>query len=170
MSSPRIATLTVSKSASLSDIFQRVSERIQAEADPGEAATLRAATAILAGLRHDRELVRYLIQRASAMVLGIRGIEESSTYQAIKEEGEAKGRIEGKAEGEAEGRVEEARRILLRLGRLRFGAAADPTTVAWIDTLTDLERIESLIDHLISPASWQELLRFLRKEDAPETP
>jgi predicted transposase YdaD len=44
------------------------------------------------------------------MILGIRGIEESSVYQDIfskgEAKGEAKGKIEGKAEGRAEGRAE----------------------------------------------------------------
>ena len=51
------------------------------------------------------------------MILGIRGIEESSVSQDIFAQGEAKG--EGK--GEAKGRAEEAREAVLRLGRKRLG-------------------------------------------------
>jgi hypothetical protein len=54
------------------------------------------------------------------MILGIRGIEESSVYQDIfakgEAEGRAKGEAEGRAKGEAEGRAEEAREAILRLG------------------------------------------------------
>ncbi len=58
------------------------------------------------GLRYDRALIEQLLQE-------VRGMKESVTYQAIVEEGVAKGREEGVVKG----RMEEARRILFRLGR-----------------------------------------------------
>ncbi|HEY8749106.1 MAG TPA: hypothetical protein VIM11_14075 [Tepidisphaeraceae bacterium] len=48
-------------------------------------------------------------------------MKESVTYQAIIEEGEAKGIVKGMVKGNAEGRVEEARSLVLRLGNRRFG-------------------------------------------------
>ncbi len=44
-------------------------------------------------------------------------MKESVTYQAILREGKAEGKLEGKLEGKAE----EAKRILVRQGRKRFG-------------------------------------------------
>ena len=40
------------------------------------------------------------------MILGIRGIEESSVYQDIFGKGKAKGRAEGESKGRAEGEAE----------------------------------------------------------------
>ena len=82
---------------------------------------------------------------------------ESSTYQAILAEGEAKGKAEGKAEGEAEGALKEARKLLLALGSQRFGApsAAVRDTLAGIATL---QRLERLSERLLDVESWDELL------------
>ncbi len=65
-------------------------------------ATLWAATKVLMGLRYPKEQVEEFERGVSAMILGVRGIEESSVYQDIFAKGEAK--------GEAKGRVERARR------------------------------------------------------------
>lgn len=70
---------------------------------------------------------------------------ESSTYQAIL------------AEGEAQGRADEARRILLRLGRKRFGPP-DARDRAALQRVRDLERLERLTDRVLDVASWGELL------------
>ena len=60
--------------------------------------TLWSATALLLGLRHSLEEVKSIIEGVSAMILGIRGIEESWVYQDIL----AKGKAEGEAEGGAQ--------------------------------------------------------------------
>jgi hypothetical protein len=80
-------------------------------------------------------------------------MKESSGYQLILAEGEAKGR----AEGEAKGRSAEAKAILLRLGRKRFGDP-DTATVAALEAITDLAYLESLSDRVLDVGSWQELL------------
>jgi hypothetical protein len=68
-------------------------------------------------------------------------MEESTTYQWIVERG----------------RQEEARRILLLLGEVRFGAAADATRRT-IEGIADLPRLEHLTAQLLSVGSWDELL------------
>jgi predicted transposase YdaD len=78
---------------------------------------------------------------------------DSSTYMAILEEGEAKGR----AEGEMLGRAEEARRILLRIGEKRFGPP-DPATRTRIESITELDEPEALTLRVIEVESWAELL------------
>jgi hypothetical protein len=79
---------------------------------------------------------------------------ESTTYQAIVEEG----RVEGRVEGRAEGRLEEGRRLLLRVGEDRFGAGPTPEQRAVIDVMTDADRLEDLVIRAGHVASWAELL------------
>ena len=79
------------------------------------------------------------------MSLGIKGLEESSTYQAILEEGAALGE------------VREARRLLVELGSDRLGAP-DTHSVTAIQNLGDLGRLHSLIRRAHSATSWQDLL------------
>jgi flagellar biosynthesis/type III secretory pathway protein FliH len=89
---------------------------------------------------------------------------ESSTYQAILREGKAEGIAEGKAEGMAagmaagmaEGRTEEARRLLLRLGRKHLGPPA-PKFEAMVEKMTELERIEELSERTTDVSTWEEL-------------
>ncbi len=77
---------------------------------------------------------------------------ESSTYQAILAEGEAR----GLAEGEARGRAAEARRILLRLGHKRFGPP-DTRTRAALERIADPDQIERMTDRVLDGASWDDL-------------
>jgi predicted transposase YdaD len=80
-------------------------------------------------------------------------MKESSTYQAILREG----RAEGKGEGRAEGKAEEAKRILLSLGRKRFGAPKAEIKQA-IGTINDLDRLEQLTVRLLEANNWDELV------------
>ena len=80
-------------------------------------------------------------------------MKQSTTYQAILEEGEAR----GKAEGLAEGRVEEARRMVLRIGRKRLGEPSEGVRAA-IESIVERERAEILGERLLDVVSWDELL------------
>ncbi len=119
--------------------------------------TLWTATAILTGLRHRREQVGGLIEGIANMILGIRGIEDSWVYQDIFTKGEAKGRAEGEARGRAEGELEEARKILIGLGRKRLGQP-DESVQATIAAVGDLGRLDLLLERLLDAANWEELL------------
>jgi predicted transposase YdaD len=101
-----------------------------------------SATYILLGLRYSRELARQLLH-------GVRSMKESVTYQAILEEGEAM--------GEVKGALAEARKFLLRQGRVRFGPP-DALVVAALEGIGSLERLEELGERLLSAANWEELL------------
>jgi hypothetical protein len=79
------------------------------------------------------------------MILGIRGIEESSVYQGIF------------ARGRAEGLVEEARKILLSLGRRKFGAPSE-AVAAQLNEISDLDHLHGLTDRILDATSWDELL------------
>ena len=72
-------------------------------------------------------------------------MEESSTIRAFIEEG----RVMGLAE--------ESRKMILRLGRIRFGEAGD-AVVSRLDAISDLEKLEQLVERLLIVSSWDELL------------
>jgi predicted transposase YdaD len=91
------------------------------------------------------------------MILGIRGIEESSVYQDIFAKGEAKGLAEGRAEGFAEGRTEEARQAVLQLGRKKLGQPDEEVRMR-IAAIADVDRLNSLLERILEVASWEELL------------
>ena len=60
-----------------------------------------------------------------------------------REIGKAEGKVEGKAEGRSEGRTEEARALLLRLGRKRFGEP-DSASVTSLGAIIDVARLERM--------------------------
>ena len=162
----------------LPSVLRRMGERAASEAAPDEAATLWAATFLLAALRYPPEEARMIRSLSQAM-------RESWAYQEILDEGRAEGRAEGeargraegeargraegeargraegeargRAEGEARGRAEEARRVLTRLGTRRLGQP-DAVTTASLTELNDVERIERMIDRLLDATSWAEVL------------
>jgi predicted transposase YdaD len=146
-------------------VLATISERLIRETSTEQAATLWAATKVLMGLRFSEERVDQMIEGVSAMILGIRGIEESSVYQGIFAKGEAKGEAEGEAKGEAKGRIEgqtlgaieEARKTLLRQGRKKFGPVGDAIETRIIE-LRDLNQLEALLDRVLDVSTWDELL------------
>ena len=109
-----------------------ISQRLVNEASPERAATLWAATKVLMGLRYPKEQVEEFSKGVSAMILGIRGIEESSVYQDIFSKGEAKGeprvgRVRPRAELKDESRGEsrgESKARSRKHGRLCCGKDA----------------------------------------------
>jgi hypothetical protein len=72
-------------------------------------------------------------------------MKESSTYQAIVEE------------GRTEGAIAEARKLLRRLGDKTLGPPDAPTAAA-LNGIADLERLETLCERVSSATSWQQLL------------
>ena len=72
-------------------------------------------------------------------------LEDSVTYQAII------------AKGAAKGRTAEARHLLLRLGRKKFGVP-DAETLNILHSLTNLGRLEKLLGFLLEVETWSELL------------
>jgi hypothetical protein len=72
-------------------------------------------------------------------------MKESSTYQAILQE------------GRAAGAVEEARKLLLRLGTKQLGQPSARTQAA-VARIADLSRLEALIERLGAVNSWRALL------------
>jgi predicted transposase YdaD len=138
-------------------VLLAISERPEKETNPADAATLWNATKILLGLRYPREKVDSLCEGVSAMLFGIRGIEESSVYQGILKKGEALGIEQGIETGILEGRIEQARLVLLRQGPKKLGRPS-ARIEAEISTLADLGRLDELIDRVLEVSTWDELL------------
>jgi predicted transposase YdaD len=109
---------------------------------------------VLMGLRYPRELSGQLLR-------GVRGMKESVTYMEIFEEGEAKGQAIGEARGqaigEAKGQAIGERKVILRLGRKRFGEP-DAATIAALEAISSVERLEQLAVRLLEVESWTDLL------------
>jgi Domain of unknown function (DUF4351) len=113
-------------------------ERIDRDANPSERPDLWTATFLLMGLIYPESV-------ANALLQGKHYMRESSTYQAILRE------------GKAEGKAEEAKTILLRLGRKHLGPPA-PAFESSVQAMTDVEKIENLTERLFDVSSWDELL------------
>jgi predicted transposase YdaD len=133
-----LAPLAQVEKSELPAIIQRMKERIAAERPLPEEGTLWAETLVLLGLRYDRALAHELLK-------GVRGMEESVTYQEIIEKGMAKGE------------ANEARRILLRVGTKAFGTP-DEATQAAIAEIRDREQLEALAERVLEVKNWHELL------------
>ncbi len=151
---------SVSK-ADLPAVVAQMNQRFDREA-PSQSKELWSAAYILMGLRYQQALIQTLLR-------GVVNMKESVTYQAILEEGmaegkakgmaegKAKGMAEGKAKGMAEGKAEEARKVLLLLGREQFGEPS-ANILALLDAVTDLGRLEALAIRLLHVKTWEELL------------
>ena len=84
-------------------------------------------------------------------------LRDSSTYRETLQEGMAAGLQEGKAAGLQEGSLEEGRRVLLRLGQKRFGAAP-AEAVQRIEAMTNVGQLEALIDRVLEAEGWNDLM------------
>lgn len=83
-------------------------------------------------------------------------MKESSTYQAILEE--------GRTEGQTLGAIAEARKLLRLRGEEAFGPA-DARIIAAIEQLNDLMQLEALFQRVRSVRNWQEL--FSQQANGP---
>jgi hypothetical protein len=122
----------------LAGVVEQLSERLQRERPPEQAARLLTAAYVLTGLRVSRQMTRELFS-------GVRTMDprDSDSYLGILDEG----------------RVLEAKKLLWRWGPTTLGAPDDAVkaTVAAM-TEDDLDRLERMLDNLRSVKSWQELL------------
>jgi predicted transposase YdaD len=139
------------------EVLLAIADRLARQASPDQAATLWNATQILMGLRYEEEQVDRFMKGVSAMLFGIRGIEESTVYQGILRKGKAIGRIEAREEVREEVRIEEARKTLLRQGRKRLGPPSERIE-AEIIALCDVDRLHDLIDRVLDVSTWDDLL------------
>lgn len=119
--------------AALAEVVRRMAERLTHDT-PKRAPQLLTAAYILAGMVVPKPTVNDLFQGIPAMM-------ESSTYRGLINDG----------------RIEEAKTILLRQGRIKFGEP-DEATEAAVRSMKRLKRLEALSERLLSVDSWDELL------------
>jgi hypothetical protein len=117
----------------LTDVVQQLIERLQREAPAEEVRRLLTAAYILTGLRLPRDLARQLFR-------GVRAMSDSDTFLAILDEG----------------RIDALKKVILMQGRKRFGPP-DEAVRATVSALSDLDRLEFLVERLLDVSSWQEL-------------
>ncbi len=128
--------------AKLPGLVKRAEERLEREAEPGKIGDFWTSIDILMGLRYEREVVAELLK-------GVRAMKESVTYQAILEEGQAR----GAAKEAVRARLE----TLLRLGAYRFGPP-DSKIRADLEATQSTDRLDDLIDRSLIVSSWNDLL------------
>jgi hypothetical protein len=122
----------------LAAVIQQLSDRLLREAPPGQVRRLLTAAFVLTGLRVSRSVARQLFQ-------GVQAMHDSDTYMAIIDEGRDLGHLE------------EARKLLLRFGPKSLSTPDESVTAA-LAGITDLERLERMLERLSEVKTWQELL------------
>ncbi len=137
-----LAPVAAVTEAELPGIIKRMEERLSNRRGRKLAEVVWAASYILLGLRYSPALAAQLFR-------GVVSMKESSTYQAILEE--------GRTEGRTEGAVAEAKKLLRLLGDDAFGPP-DSRTAKAIEQIDDLARLEELLKRFRTAGSWQDLL------------
>jgi predicted transposase YdaD len=133
-----LAPISAVTETQLPGIIKRMEQRLSGRQGRRQAPVIWGAAYILLGLRHSPSLAAQLFR-------GVMSMKESSTYQAILEE------------GRSEGAVAEAKKVLRLQGDDVFGAP-DARIAAAIERLNNLTELEDLLRRVHSVASWQELL------------
>jgi hypothetical protein len=133
-----IGLLTDDAEPRLPELVKQFAERVIHDAPAeGTQNLLLSAAYILLGLRYDKEVVRPLF-------LGVQKMRESSTYQAILEEG----RVEGLTRGRVEATLETRRQDLLDLLTDRFGPVPADLE-ARIKATTDPDRLRAALRQVL---------------------
>jgi predicted transposase YdaD len=129
-----LALLTDDAAPRLPELVTRLAERVQRdEPSQQQRAVLLSSAYILLGMRYDKAIAKALFQ-------GVQKMRESSTYQAILEEGRAEGQQE----------------MLLEQLRERFGVV--PTEVeSRVRTTTDPEKLRAALRAILHVNSPEEL-------------
>jgi hypothetical protein len=136
-----LAPVSAVTEAEVPSVIEQMKARLQGRPQD-QAKRLWTSTYFLMGLR-------YSDAKAHQFLEGIRGMEESATYQATIARGEAK--------GEAKGRIEGIKEALLVMGREQFGPPSAQVKAA-LNAITDLDRLKQLSVRLLKVNSWQNLL------------
>jgi hypothetical protein len=128
----------------LPGVIERMKQRLETEADSPNAAQLWTATKVLLGGRYQAAFVEQLLQ-------GVRGMKESTTYQAIVEEGEFKGVRDG----------------IRLVGEQKFNTPQPPHVRATLDGISDLQQLKQLLKRVLDVGSWDELMGTAARPAAP---
>ncbi len=145
-----LVLLTNEAEGQLGTLVDRIDARLRAEQVPDvRRIFLLTCGFILLGLRYTGIEVENAYTR-------VRGMKESSTYQAILAEGEIKGEIKGRVEGRVEGELKTRQSTLLDILRERFGDV--PAEVeSRIRAVTEAARLQHAILRAIRISSIDDL-------------
>ena len=119
---------------SMASVARRIIERLTQEASPDRAGKLLATALLLTGLRVQRKVAFKIFE-------GVHMMEESDTFLAIVEQGEAKG----------------IKKSILRAGHARLGSP-DPSLKSQLESINDIERLDRMMDSALNGANWQEII------------
>ncbi len=145
-----LAPLACVAPEALPSVIARMEERVGREASAAQAGIIWTATFVLMGLKYGREQIHELLK-------GVRGMEESVTYQEIIEKGEARGEAKGEARGRVQGEIDEAQRLLLLVGTEHLGPA-DEAIRLQIEAIDSVAQLERLITQALKASSWHDVL------------
>jgi predicted transposase YdaD len=123
----------VSVTEALARVVAQIDDRLEHDAPPAEAGKIMTAAFVLSGLRITKEEAFQLFRGAKAM-------QESTTYQAILEEGQ----------------IKEAKKMLLIFGTDAFGPPSE-SVKQQLAEITDLKHLEALAKSIRKSSSWQKL-------------
>jgi hypothetical protein len=129
-----LAPISAVKEGELLAVIAQMKDRIESGRQRSATRKLWTAAYVLMGLRYSETLTDQLLQEVISM-------EESVTYQAIVRRGKR----------------EEARKLILLMGRNRFGRVSAEVRDA-LNAIQDIEKLEDLGVRLLDVSSWQELL------------
>jgi predicted transposase/invertase (TIGR01784 family) len=145
---PGLLPLAVlSKTGNRGQTLREVAQRIEEVQNRRQRSNIAAATAILAGLVLEKELIRQVLREEI--------VRESVIYQEIVEKATAKGKAEGRAEGIHEGEAS----LVVRQLRHRIGEV-DSALEARVRSLS-VEQLEALGEALLDFSSSNELVAWL---------
>lgn len=142
-----LAILTDEASRNLSKGVDALVDSIEREEDKAEIKALLASAYILCGLRYQRDTINNAFGRLNMM------LEESTTYQGILEEGEARGLSRGLSQGLSQG----LRNTIIRIGSKRFGPPTESITRT-LHGIDDAMQLEILADRILDAGNWDDLV------------
>ncbi len=134
-----LAPISAVRQNELPAVIERIKQRLNAEPDQATVAELWTATKVLLGLRYTAAFVERLLQ-------GVRAMKESTTYQAIKEE------------GRAEGRLEEVREDIRVLGEEKFRSSLPPHVQTLLEGILDVEQLKQFLKRILEVDTWDKLM------------
>lgn len=126
----------------LQRVIHQVDQRLANEAPYARAVQLMTAAFVLTGMRAAPSTLEVIFRGVNVMV-------KSSAFELFEQRGWQKGRQVGQ--------VEEVQRLLLRWGGKRFGEADEAIKNA-IVAINDLDRLERMLDVVLTAASWDAVL------------
>ncbi len=145
-----LASLADVAKSDIPGVLNRIEGELRAQPDARTAAVLWVVTGVLMELRFDVAFIENVLKESDIM-------EESTYYQYIVSKGRAEGLVTGRNEGVIAGRAEEARKIIVKMGTVRFGPP-DDMVIAVLSATASLDRLEMLAERILSATSWADLL------------